>query len=83
MSAATAIVSRSWPVGARTACLSVPRPEPGKPAHFPGGACVIEWTPSPPSKLTPGEWQQYRQGRNAAVAQIAKELGIAVAVLEL
>lgn len=83
MSATAAIVSRSWPVGDRTASLSVPRPEPGKPAHFPVGACVISWAPSPPTRLTPDEWRAYVRGRHAALADLAEELGIRVAVIDL
>jgi hypothetical protein len=45
--------------------------------------CAVEWAPSAPNRLTDGEMDEYRQGRNAALAQIAAELGITAAVIEL
>jgi hypothetical protein len=78
MSAEAAILTRSWRVGSRTASLSVPRPKPGKPLHV-----CIEWDPSPPSQLSTSEWREYREGRNAALADLAAELGIGVGVVDL
>lgn len=46
-------------------------------------SAVMEWSPSEPSRLSTSEWAQYRAGRNHAIAGIAAELGINVAVLEL
>ena len=44
---------------------------------------TCEWSPSEPTKLSTDELTQYRAGRNHALAGIAAELGINVAVLEL
>lgn len=78
MTAAAAILPRSWPVGSRVCTLTVSRPKAGKPQH----AC-IEWAPHQPEHLTSAEREQYLIGRNAAVADLARELGITVAVVDL
>lgn len=78
MSAEAAILTRSWRVAGRTCTLSVPRPEPGKALS----ACM-EWEPSPPKSMTAEDWRAYRAGRNAALAEVAAELNIAVAVVEV
>lgn len=78
MTAEVAILTRSWPVGDRTCTLTVPRAKPSEIMH-----AVAEWSPTEPSRLTAAEWAQYRAGRNHALAGIAAELGITVAVLEL
>ena len=78
MSAETALLSRSWAVGARTVTLTIPRPKPGGAVY-----CTAEWSPSEPSRMSVDELAQYRAGRNHALAAIAAELGINVAVLEL
>jgi len=58
--------------------MTIPRPKPG---------CVIsasvEWAPCEPSALTSEQWRQYRYGRNVALAEMAAELDISVALLEL
>lgn len=77
MSASAALASRSWSVGERTVTLTIPNMKPGKPAHM-----AVEWS-SEPARLTAEEWAEYRAGRNHAIAQIAAELGINVAVLEI
>ena len=58
--------------------MTIPSVMPGKPT----GIC-LEWSPSEPTKLSTDEWAQYRAGRNHALAGIAAELGIHVAMLEL
>ena len=73
-----AILTRSWPVGARVCTLTVPRPTGTKPQQ----AC-IEWVPLPPQRLTADEWRQYREGRNAALADLAREIGGNVALVEV
>ena len=72
------MVVRSWTVGDRTCTLSVPRPSPSTALH-----AVIEWAPAPPSRLSGPEWVQYRQGRDAALAEVAHALQLTVAVVEL
>lgn len=73
-----AAVSRTWSVGSRTVTLTIPRPAPGGPV-----IATAEWSPSEPTRLSNEEWRQYRFGRNQAIEQLAVELGISVAVLDL
>lgn len=73
MSASGVALARSWRVGRYTATLSVPKAKPGTAA-----ACVVEWSPEVPQRLTPAEWRQYRAGRDRAIA----ELGLSALVLE-
>lgn len=75
---AEAAFTRSWAVGAFTASLSAPRPKPGQQL-----AAVIEWAPSVPARLTPDELAAYRAGRDAALLELATELGASVAVVDL
>jgi hypothetical protein len=78
VSAETAIAVRSWAVGPYTCEMTVQRPKLSAIM-----SAVVEWSPSEPSRLTAEEWRQYRNGRNQALAKLAAELGISVAVLEL
>lgn len=78
MSAEAALLTRSWKVGHRTCTLTAPRPVQGQAL-----CAAMEWTPSEPKRLTPAELEQYRAGRNQAVAEIARELRINAAVIEL
>lgn len=78
MSAEAVLLARSWQVGNRTCTMTVPRPAPGSPAHV-----AMEWTPDLPAGLNADEWQQYRQGRDAAIAEVAQALQIAVGVVDL
>jgi hypothetical protein len=78
MNATAAALSRSWQVGHRIVTLTIPRLDAAGPV-----VATAEWTPSEPARLTPGEWRQYRFGRNQAIEQLAAELGISVAVLDL
>ena len=78
MSGEAALGVRSWSVGAYTCELTVQRPKPGALMN---AVCV--WSPSEPSRLSGEEWKSYRHGRNLALASLAEELGINVAVLEL
>lgn len=68
---------QTWQVGKRTATLSAPRPKRGAVQ-----AALIEWEPNVPDRLTDAELQQYRVGRDQALADLAQQLGITVAVLE-
>jgi hypothetical protein len=76
--AEVAILTRSWRVGGHTCTLTVPRPKAGTPQQ----AC-IEWAPHQPVRLTGAEREQYLIGRNAALVDLARELGITVGVIEL
>jgi hypothetical protein len=73
-----AVVSRSWKVGERTVTLTIPRPSAGRPLF-----ATAEWAPSEPARLNTEEWTAYRLGRHQAIAELAAELGIGIAVLEL
>jgi 2-phospho-L-lactate transferase/gluconeogenesis factor (CofD/UPF0052 family) len=78
MSAEAAIATRSWPAGRFTCSLTLQRPRPGALTN-----CVIEWMPEQPVRLTADELRQYRAGRDQALAEIAAELGINAAVVEV
>lgn len=77
MSAEAAIAVKSWPVGAYTCTLTVQRPKRGALVH-----AAMEWAPSLPSRLTEEELAQYRTGRDKALADVSRQLGINAAVLE-
>jgi hypothetical protein len=77
MSAEAAFTS-TWRVGRYTATLSVPKPRPGAVL-----SAVIEWSPNRPASLSSAEWNQYRVGRNAAMAAMAEAMGINAAVIDL
>lgn len=74
---AEAAFTRSWRVGMWVASLTCRKPQAGQDL-----AAVIEWTPNRPHRLSAGELQQYRAGRDAAMAELAAELGITVGVIE-
>jgi hypothetical protein len=78
MSAEAAFASRTWSVGRYVCTLVVPRPKPGHDMH-----ASIEWAPEQPQRLSDGEITEYRKGRNKALAEISKQLGINAAVVEL
>lgn len=78
MTASAALITRAWRVGSRTVTLSVPKPDGARPV------CMsVEWAPNLPRKLSAEEWKQYRAGRDAALAELAKQLGGAVGLIEL
>ena len=80
MSAEAAFV-RTWPVGRWTATLSVPSAAfaVGQPVH-----AVVEWSPAIPGRpLTPSELKQYRAGREAAFADLARTKGLVGLTMEL
>lgn len=70
--------SAVFAVGDRTVTICIPNVKPGIPTSV-----RVEWAPDQPSRLSDAEWKQYRAGRAHALAGIAAELGINVAVLEL
>ena len=78
MSAEAALASRTWSVGRYECTLTVPRPRPGDVLH-----AVMEWAPEQPRRLSSSQMRQYRRGRNQAVAEVAQQLGISAAVVEL
>ena len=78
MTAESALGVRTWRVAGYTCELTVQRPKSGALVH-----AVCEWTPAEPSRLSAEEWREYRMGRNRAISELAAELGISVAVLDL
>ena len=58
--------------------MTIPAPKPGAVL-----CASVEWSPTEPSRLSTEEWREYRAGRNQALTELASELGINVAVLEL
>lgn len=77
MSASAAVLTRSWSVGRFTVTLTCPRPEAGA-----SQVAAIEWAPHAPDRLTAAELRQYREGRDAAVAELAGALRLRIAVVE-
>ncbi len=69
---------RSWRVGKREVTLTVPQPRSGQVA-----TAAIEWHPDMPRRLSRREWKQYRAGRDAAFADLCRELGFAGALVEI
>lgn len=78
MSAETCVASRTWRTGPYTCTLTMQRPKPGAMV-----ACSIEWLPEQPKRLSDAEIVAYRAGRNNALAEISRQLGMNAAVLEL
>ena len=78
VSANAAALVRSFPVGRRTCTLTIETPKIGAVVNM-----VVEWFPNAPTRFSPREWRQYRHGRNAAVAELARQTGMKAAVIEL
>lgn len=77
MSAEAPAFTTSWPVGRYVATLTMPRTTAGAVA-----SAVIEWQPAVPSGLTRAELKQYREGRDAALQEVARVLGLRIGVIE-
>ena len=73
-----AAMIRTFRVGKRKVTLTVPQIRAGQVAH-----AVIEWHPDMPRRLSRREWKQYRQGRDAAFAELCRELGVSGALIEI
>ncbi len=67
MSAEAAALVRSFPVGQRTVTLTIPKPKRGGLVHM-----TAEWFPDRPARLNRQEWRQYRRGRAAVLAALAR-----------
>lgn len=78
MSAEAPLAMTRFGVGSRTCVLTIARPKLGELA-----CCVVEWIPDVPKRLGPAEIVEYRTGRDRALAELAQQLGITTAVLEL
>ena len=73
-----AALVRSWRVGKRRVTLTAPQIRVGQVS-----CAVIEWHPGVPRRLSRREWKQYRQGRDAAFAELCGELGIRGVLCEI
>ncbi len=78
MTAESAALVRTWRVGKRRVTMTAPKLRNGQVAM-----ATIEWLPTMPSKLSRREWTQYRTGRDAAFADLCRELGIRGALCEI
>jgi hypothetical protein len=68
----------SWQVGRWTATLTVPPIIPGQ-----RGTAVVEWSPAMPGRpLTATERAQYQAGRDEAIAELSKLMGLSRATVE-
>ena len=76
--AAEPAFTRSWSVGSYIATLTSPAPSAGQVR-----SAVIEWSPNVPGRLSPPMADAYRRGRDKALADMARVLGIKVGVVEL
>ncbi len=72
-----ALVS-TFRVGSRIVTMTLPAFRPGEVSHI-----TTEWEPDLPRWLSKREWNQYRAGRDAAVAELARGAGVKAAILEL
>lgn len=70
-------ITRSWSVGKYRVTMTIPRSGSGLLA------ATVEWEPYLPKRLTDAELRQYRAGRDAALAEMAAELGVTVGLVEL
>ena len=77
MSAEVAFI-RSWRVGRFRVELSCPKLKPSQVSSV-----RMEWLPHVPQRLTETDLVEYRAGRDAAVRDMASELGVTVGVLDL
>lgn len=78
MSAELPALVRRWRVGRYTVELSIPRLNGGSL-----GAACVEWSPALPTRLSASDLRAYRRGRDVAVAELARELGSVIAVVEV
>ena len=78
MSAEAACAVRTWSVGRYTCTITLQRPRRGAVLN-----AAAEWAPEQPSRLSDSELAEYRRGRNQALAEISRELGINAAVVDL
>jgi hypothetical protein len=73
------LFARSWHVGRWTVTVTVPPVQAGR-----ASIAALEWSPGLPERpLTALELEQYRQGRDAAAADLARTLGLNIAVQEI
>lgn len=78
MSASAAVMTRTWQVGAHVVTLTLPQPKTGAPR-----TAAFEWSPAKPQRLTATEVEQYRAGRDAAIAELSEVLCLRIALIEV
>ena len=71
-------VTHQFRVGDKYTCtMTVPIPAYGSVVGL-----AARWSPRPPSKLSGSALRQYRRGRNDALAEVARQMGGPVVVVE-
>src|SRR5688500_674863 len=78
VSAESPILIHSFPVGRRVVTMTIPKPKLRDAISM-----SVQWSPDYPRQLSEEELAQYRSGRDSAISQVATQLGLEVAVLEL
>ncbi len=74
----SAALVRTWRVGKRKVTMTAPQIRNGQVAM-----ATIEWLPNMPSKISRRELTQYRTGRDAAFAELCRDLGIRGVLCEI
>ncbi|MSP50317.1 MAG: hypothetical protein EXQ95_13460 [Alphaproteobacteria bacterium] len=78
MTAEAVFATHTFRVGKRVAKITVQRPKTSDVT-----AMVVEWSPSPPRRLSGSELEQYRAGRAVVIAELGKAIGGNVLVVDL
>ena len=78
MSGEPAALMRTWRVGKRRVTMTAPKLRNGQVSF-----AAMEWAPDVPTKLSKRELKQYREGRDAAFAELCGELGVRGALGEI
>jgi hypothetical protein len=79
MSAEAAALSVTFPVGRKYRCtVTIPPLRHGELR-----STVFEWVPSVPPRLTKQELRDYRRGRDAAFAELARRTGDRMLLVEI
>ncbi len=71
-------MTRTWRVGKRRVTMTAPKLRNGHVSF-----AAMEWEPDVPTKLSKRQMKQYREGRDAAFAELCGELGIRGALGEI
>lgn len=72
-----ALLVRTFRVGRRTVTLDVQAPVAAAARHF----ITAAWSPDVPQHLNRAERRAFRSGMEAALAEVAQELGVSVAAV--
>jgi hypothetical protein len=68
-------LSATFVVGRYTCTMTFPLPAGS-------AATIATWLPETPGKLAPEELAQYRAGRDALMAEVARQTGLNIAIVE-